>query len=733
MPISLPSLPPHQLLRLSGLFQDYTGPACLFKSQHSESTTFDALGGHVITNGALTVTLLDRPVHMQAQAEQPATPWLSYQMSALLAGAAALPFQQVPNISGQADTQIQLAACLSTRPDAVIADTLIAHGAALPCIFSCEDVKALEPGESLSLDTQGTLLLNTSVKWSELLCQNFHLFSRWLGQGELLDLSFDANLTASLEVTVRGSHQVIFSRPVDAPHTLRLSYTKSGVHGTQSTTGAKITAQFRDSAAFQATYTAMVQAIFQHSAQDIEALTEKLSITPLPANLSPTVKALLKRLGLDRLEQLRPRITQIQQDLKTTIRKAAQSGAELSFYYQYNRIQTDQALVQLTVSDQALTLALHKAALSGKLLSQLHQHQAQINVEQFFNQRATQLNQSWGFQLNLFSWQAMSREDAEFRVTTTENAHGEVTLSGQGLRSYQDQVGDVKRRFYLDFAACMPTFRPPHLISMRDFELTLTLASTTQHASLDEKTACQLADELAIWRLIAPGEVDNVAKRLYQTLKNQQDVKLTQTLTLPGHVFRDLLPTLADASASRLAQALAAALPRHTQLPECRANPLVRCAFYAPAFEHYLSADQPKPDHVVESAITRLAQLRQYESAHKERDWRNKPGPTLGRMMQMHPTLKTDLDSLIKGMQQLNEDASLNGDPAVLKEIYQRFDDMGAQHFYVRFFAYYLQLSFAELGDEHSVLHTTGVIEFGPQATRQALLLKGTAPTRHAL
>ncbi|WP_125560447.1 hypothetical protein [Pseudoalteromonas rubra] len=746
MPLHVQYNQSQQLQHLSHSFRDYTGPARLLHSQFTDNTTFAALGGHAIASSALTATLLDHPVHDRTPMSQslpkntqpstqtgaePRTCWLHYEISASLGDTTTQLRQQENHIS--ANTQIQLAACLSARSGDIIADTLAAQLTAIPCIYSHEDVKSLKPGESLALDTQGTLTVHTSIKWSELLCRNFHLFSRWLAQGELLDLSFNASLNANLEVSIEGGYQVIFVRPVDTPHILRLSYVKSTANNTQNTVNACITAKLSNPKAFQVAYTAMVQAIFQRSTEEVDALTAHLPPNTLPNQLLPVATALLKRLGLDKLEELKPRIKEIQQSLETSICTAAQSGVELSFYYHYHRVQAHQALLQLTVRDDALTPALHEAAVTGRLMGQLNKHLKRVNVEQFFNQRVTQQHYTWGFHFNVFSWHAMSREDAKFHVVTQENVYGDVKLAGQGQRCYQDQVGEEKRQFYLDFEAAMPTFKAPDQVSMRDFNLALTLSHSTRQASLSEQAACQLADELAVWGLIPPGEVDTLAGQLYRKLKAQQDIQITLTLTLPCDAFRDLLPTLADANPARLSEALAAALPRHLQMPNCRANPLLRSAFYAPAFAHYLSADESDADTLIELAVTRLRQLRQYDSAHKERNWRRKPGPTLARVMHMHPDLKADLDNLITGMHKLSGHDKLNGNPDVLTAIYHLFDDMGAQHFYMRFFAYYLLLSVTELGYQHTALQATGLIEFGPSTTRQAWLLSGVAPMPHSL
>lgn len=748
MPIHVQYNQSQLLQRLSHSFKDYSGPARLLHNQLTDSTTFDVPGGHAIASGALTVTLLDHPEHSQTPASQttsqttysttqtsaePQTCWLNYELSASLSGTTIQPRQQANNISGQASAHMQLTACLSARRGNIIADTLATQLTTLPCIYSCEDVKALKPGESLALDTQGTLTVQTSMKWSELLCRNFHLISRWLAQGELLDLSFNASLNADLEVSIEGGYQVIFFRPVDTPHILRLSYVKSTSNSTQGTVNANIAAKLSNREAFQVAYTAILEAIFQRSEEEVEALTAHLPPNALPVQLLPVATALLKRLGLDKLEELKPRIKEIQQSLETSICTAAQSGVELSFYYHYHRVQMHQALLHLTVCDDALTSTLHEATVAGTLMSQLDTHLKQVNVEQFFNQRITQQHHTWGVHFNVFSWQMMSREDTKFQVITEENVHGEIKLSGQGLRCYQDQTGEEQRQFYIDFSAAMPTFKAPAMVSMQGFDLTLTLAHSTRQENLDEHAACQLADELAIWGLIPPGEVDTLAGQLYRKLKGQQDIQATLTLTIPRDVFRDLLPTLADANPTRLSEALAAALPRHLQMPSCRANPLLRKAFYSPAFAHYLSADESKAATLIELATTRLKQLKQYDSAHKERDWRSKPGPTLGRMMQMHPDLKADLNNLITGMHKLNGHNTLNGDPEVLQAIYHLFDNMGSQHFYMRFFAYYLQLSLTELGYQHTALQSTGLIEFGAATARQAWLLSGVAPTRHSL
>ncbi|MCG7554436.1 hypothetical protein [Pseudoalteromonas sp. Of11M-6] len=599
------------------------------------------------------------------------------------------------NTDGQA--QCKLAAYLCHQPHEAVGFALGRDLATMPVIFDVEDIKSLAPNNALMMETAGALTVSANFRWSDIIAQNLDMFSRWLDQGELLDINLDSALNADLNIEIRGGFRVVFSKRLDKPHHTFLAIKKSTLSNTALTITGGVNAKFADQAGFKQAYSSILTGIFNAPLDKVEEVLSLVATDSPDEAQNDLILRLKDRLQLDplmdSLERLQSELLTIKKTVLANIETAAKLKAELSVKFEYTRLSSHQSLLEAKLTTKGLE-QVHLDALFGRVgtITQ-HSYQDEIEIERFFFQTSTEIKQAYGFNLGFGAWSAMSRNSYSFKTIETRDKLNRVQLATLGMRGYQDDINGDKRHYYLSFDAQMVAFSTSTPPKLNEFTLGLTLLHKQQEASVTSNELDHLVDDLSVWGMTPEFDSEDTKHRLSEILKDADNVRIVKSLHLDHDAFVQLLPLLGQFESRRLAISLAAALPiNHKILPE-RATIENRVKLYDAIFEALLNSQLNSHNEVALATYQYLKAKGCRKLARKERDWRRLGASkfqTLAGIVELHPRILHDIKNLCDGFAQLNLAYHQEGDYSVLEKAFNLFDDMGEHGFYNRFFAHYV-------------------------------------------
>jgi hypothetical protein len=652
--------------------------------------------------------------------------WTKYAVEATFKGSGEYDLESL-GIGIDANAGIILSTYKKHLPSTIVKTAVSKDVLSIPLIFDVNDILSLKPEEAVAITANAKLVAQAEFKWSDILAQNMSRLSKWLDQGELLNLKIDASVTASVDVTIEGGFKLVFSRDANVPDKIRMAMKKSTGLGIVGKLGATITAQLSNPDDFKKAYTASLDAIFEKPLNVIEQINQATDINQLPESLQTDVLDLLDRFGVNDLDQLKGKIMKVETELTDAIKNAAKTKAELSFAYEYERLKTHQSLCELIIDDARLT-DVHKNAISARLLDITSLANGEdIVLKRFFYQDSTSVKSSWGFNLGFGKWSAMSRNYSELEFIETRNSVGDFKLATHGMKGYKDNWFGDKRDIYISFDAEMNNFvNGDDIPTVNDFVLGLSVVQIYETNSFSLREAQETIDGAAILGMVAADDIDSQVEQLKATLDDATNIKVINILKISSGVFPLILGVMAKGDTTLIAKSLAAALPRIDHLPQGRANPEIRKNLYTNLLEGFITGSYSNPDALSNAARNQLRENNYKILAKREGSWRNAGGMKshlLAGMIQNHPNMRNDIKNMSKGMKRLH-DAYLNKlSFEELKPSYKLFDDLGEHSYYNRFFAHYL-LSCAEaIDDVHEGIECIVKLEYKLNSTDKEIIL----------
>ncbi|WP_462171333.1 hypothetical protein [Pseudoalteromonas xiamenensis] len=620
--------------------------------------------------------------------------WMKYKVKTTLKGSAQHSINDLA-IGTNANVTSYVSAYKRHDANKFLGQTIVSDLQVMPFVFDQSDLENLSDAEAMVFDTVGTLKAEATFSWGDIFAQRMSLFSKWLGEGEVINLKLDASLKAKIHVVIEGGFKVVFSKDAVTPSNLRVGIKRSSNRGVGVDVSAGITAQLQETLQFNSLVDETLEAIFKQPQAVVDAIANYVSLETLEDGDKQVVEALFVRFGLDdeveQLQKLQAKVQEVKESVASELKKAASEKAELSFAYEYARLSASKSILEVVVKPAKFG-EVHQLAISGRILdiTALSQQSADIAIEHFFWQKSTTIEQSWGFNLGFAKWKASSKDFDKIQYIENRDTSGLVQLSTVAKRGYQDKVGGNKRNFYIEFDAVMPDYEALQAITVNSFDLSLNLAHTLEEGTVDASDIENIVDDLIIWDLASLEQISELKQELETNLIHASNIKFIKLLHVKPEGLRKLLPLMASLPTELLAKSLAVALPLNSGLKEVRSTG-VRAFFYAPIFDAILQGSLKTTDEIADSTSRLLRKYGYSDAGKKEKDWRKKGSHSLiAHVCQTHPSIRIDVEHLIEGFALLNQAVALNGKKEVLVKAYRLFDDMGEHGFYVRFFGHLL-------------------------------------------
>lgn len=624
--------------------------------------------------------------------------WLKYSVEASIKGSSSKSTDEL-GIGIDSKAGILLRAYKVHNPDTALGEAVINDLEAMPLIFDVADVLDLQANEALALETKGKLNVALEFSWSDIIAQNISRLSRWLDQGEILNLDFGADLTAKINVSIEDFYKVTFSRDPAHPGSIRLGVHKSRIRGGEIGVQAKISAGLSNPDDFKVAYNAIVESIFEQPKDKLEKIKSLVDTSGLDDSIQSVVDRLSDRLGidesLDKVERVQKKIREIETDLKDIIETAAKMKASISLSYEYGRLNNKDALLQVLIRNDRLPEC-HSAAISNNFstITNLIDNES-IVLERFFFQKSTRITHSWGFNLGFGSWKAMSNRFSEIEFVENRDQLGRRRLSTFGLRGYKEDMSNEKRMFFVDFDAEMGEYSQYSEPKVTEFDMALTVSHVTEDPLLSDEEIVAIADDATVWELAPTGEVEEAGgayEILSKVFEGATDVKIVRTVTIRPAGFQKLLPLLSTFDMNQMAISLSAALPYDEFRKSGRGTPDKRISLYSPLWKLYLEGAVIDPDSLARIANHELSKRGYRRVGRWEKNWLNEAAKsrTFAGVLANHRGVAEDLKNFSLGMERLLTAYQEGRSHKEIAKAYRMFDNLGAHNFYVRFLGHYL-------------------------------------------
>ncbi len=333
--------------------------------------------------------------------------------------------------------------------DAVTADLQSARS-----IFDVDDVRSLQPGEALAMETGGVLGAKVSFSWSDVLAAKLIDI---VGEVPVaLKLKTGAEVSASVKVTDHFS--VVISRTDDGQFRFAVKKAQSRSHD----------------------FGIDVSLGFDIGAKDVAA-------------------ELLAQLPKDAAEKLR---TTIVAKLEAAARWKAQTG----FAYEYARIDEHESIADFILLDESKLADDHALILEGdttKIADALRRDPQSRRLVTYLNETTLTRRSGFGFTLGLGKWVLSAKDASVFRMTTRTSLDGFKLMTAQGTRRYDEKnVPQNDFEWVVDLKAQLNEYAaaPASL----DFDYGLSLLATIERGAISEGDIARIADFAEMWGVCVP-------------------------------------------------------------------------------------------------------------------------------------------------------------------------------------------------------------------------------------
>ncbi|MFL6336770.1 MAG: hypothetical protein ACJ754_26005 [Pyrinomonadaceae bacterium] len=665
--------------------------------------------------------------------------WLKYRFEGSAEGSAAAEFSPagidiLPKVEGQKG--VVFAYYRRHDPSEPAGAAVLADAVSLRTAFSADDALALAEGDALLYRVYGELSAGLTLKWSDIYTAALNRLSMLLRAGEVIALKADASAEVNFRVGVRDDFRLVFTKggPVgDTSETVRVSVFKAKSRELGAGARLGVSVEFADPDAVKGQLTRVYEALAGPAFKELERLFDEAdraaSLEALPAELQPTARLLLTRLGLDPLlakpAELRAKWEEVKGKVPGVIEQVAKAKVELGFAYEYLRVGTERTLLRADLDAETfrrLHPDLMVCQLEG-LTEWLRTSAPEGALKRYLRQKSVRVSNAWGFNLGISPWGV--RLGGTDRLETTrvvqENVRGEQRVAYDGLRSYEGVWMKDRVTFAADFKAEMRTFAAPPLTC--HFDYGLGLKWEWKEEALGREAFLKVLDQARLWRVVAPNRVDDAIKSVEGLFAKAATVRLE--LTLDQEALVGLLPLLVNPPAPpfnppdgydkfdadrRLetwgAEALAAAMP-YMEMFDARRDPLARLHLYAPLWRRYFKEDsRPFGDYrrIARQEIPRLARalnlgLKDAEGLAEQESVEEQKQTTFAGMIELQQGpggssagVHRNWQSFARGLQTL-EAASRPDDCLPSDLIENSFDDLSrffTQSLYLRAAGYFI-------------------------------------------
>jgi hypothetical protein len=326
-------------------------------------------------------------------------------------------------------------------------------------LLELDDVRALQPGESLSMELGGAITAAVSFSWSDVLATRL---PEILGDRFPVAVKLKSGADTSASIKVTDQFSVVISRTAEGRFrfAVKKAAARTREYGLEVSYGVDVSAM--------SGIDDVLDAIFASAPEEAA-------------------------------------------ELRTAIRKrlvaAATWKAAAGFAYEYARIDEDESVAEFVLLDDARLAEDYATVLRGDfatLADALRRDTTSRQLVKYFNDDTLTRRAAFGFTLGLGRWTLKTSDESVFKQTTRTSLDGFHLITCRGTRSYEEKnVPQNDFTWTADLKAQMNEFlsRPTSL----DFDYGISLVVELQRGAFSEGDLARMLDIAAMWDVCVPG------------------------------------------------------------------------------------------------------------------------------------------------------------------------------------------------------------------------------------
>jgi len=454
-----------------------------------------------------------------------------------------------------------------------------------------DHVLAMAPGESLGISWEGNLSASLELSVSDVYSMGLNVLKQLLPSGKSLrvnvkpslSLAFSCSLSDSFLLEITRQDQYAFGVSVK-----KSKARKMGLEGKVSVAvGAHAPKEWTD------VLNEFLTSLLDTSITQWDALLDKEL-----EKWSETEKALasyvIKRLGWDvdlsDTQIVKKQYEQLKTDLSEKLQEYLKQEIALEIKLAYERTVKGEAVIEATFSQEALVKA-HKALIKGRW-DKLAGIEG-IAYNKFLLTHIEQRETRWGIGLKLGDLHLFSRGNYDYKKEENTDYAGDVPVEHVCItaqRAHEDKGVDG-HSYFIQLKGETPGYVPKAHAGVFDFQWQTHWETTQRRIRAGELD--DYVDWAVLWNCIPESDRKSLTEHWRDEVKGERHIHVSLDLTIPNGVFDMLVPLLQAPPEQYIVQSLAESMPylRGTMRETLRK----RAAVYFRIWDQYLQLKVTQP------------------------------------------------------------------------------------------------------------------------------------------
>lgn len=610
-----------------------------------------------------------------------------------------------------------------------------------PTVFRSSDLQNLGVHDGFAYSVQGELRASGEISWSDILSKSINLFPSFFGKAMTLDLAISPKLTAKFEVSIKDHFSYFLKKNGDGSFGVSICKIKNT--SLSGGIGASIGIKLGNPDVFE---------------KQLEELLEKASTSLVDKSPSYVKKALeaiksgqgnevqiavIEKIaglfGLEdwksKLETLEEKWVDFQNKFKKGIKESAESGAMLTFSYEFTKIKEGTEILKAGFSDSEALKNYHCDFMKFDLKPFLQDFVAAkakgATIESYFNQKRTVTESAWGFGLKIWDREFLKGKDFKKKESIVKmdiRQHQQVSFSG--VRGYEWKLGKDSGKWLSQFEAAMPSFSLALEPRVSEFEFGWTLKLFEENVHIKSPADLKgLLDTGANWGCVSARDIEWLTEKHFPTLSKQK-VAFQKQVYFPDQVLKGIFQQIHhlgfnDILKKLLAKSMASSLSFQDGFA-LRNDPFIREKTYWPIWYYYLNHPKTSTNSLAHITANHLEKNPQVGTLaeFERKSGNNNQGVWLADLIFTQPNLFEDLVSCMAGIKILGE-SMLQEKPMnrLIEESYSKIGQFLGQSYYLEVLGNFLYRASAENPLAKDAVQKTLTISYGEKDDSQSIHL----------
>ena len=530
------------------------------------------------------------PVHFEA-----GSAWLAYRTGGRVRGKGGLEAARF-GLAAKAEGERSVLLHDYRRHDAeeFVAPAVARDLAAPRFAVSPADVRSLAPGEALALEVSGTLGASVSVKWSDVFTSHIGALGALLAPGEDFAVKVGAGARASFTAEIEDHFLVVFSRRRSGEIDVQVRASDRDTLALSA--AARISVRLADPAQIEEVLRTAVEGLLGEPLAQVRALLAKSRVSELDPRQRALAERLVDRLRMEgrrlRLAALRARIEALEADAADLLRKIVRQRAEFAVDFEYRRVHTEEALIEVTLDESRLGDGfgtVHGAMLAGDFDRVLATAANGVTLHRFLERDTVKTTRTRGVSLDLGAIFSMGGKARSYLRETMRRDRrlDRSRFSFTAIEAYAGKWGRDTCEWKTTLTARSRRWSEGADPTADSLRYSLHLLMRQGERRVSAPGAARLVDLGVLWGSVTPGGAREARARLERVGREQGEVRVSSHLRFGQRTFPILLPLLAAADWRSVGFALGRAVP-WLEDEAGRETPLVRQFLYGDLWRQYL-------------------------------------------------------------------------------------------------------------------------------------------------